>query len=203
MMVVVDGVGGWHKKGVDVSKFSWALANGMGKAFHESPEKGIPWVLQQGHFNATKQVGSATVCLAHLKGNSLLTANLGDSGQAILRSSNDSTSFATHFKSPPMQHSHNHPFQLAWDDSEPLDSVAQRTHTVNKGDIIVLATDGFWDNVWEEQMNETVSLCVQIGMNATDIAKQLVIQAVKHSKNTNSITPWTKDCQVAMGELPK
>lgn len=54
MMVVVDGVGGWHKRGVDVSKFSWALTNGIGKAFHEAADKGIPWMIKEGHTKASQ-----------------------------------------------------------------------------------------------------------------------------------------------------
>lgn len=51
-------------------------------------------------------------------------------------------------------------------------------------------------------MNELTTACVSKGLSATDVARQLVILAVKQSKSTYTVTPWTKDCSVAMGRLP-
>jgi len=98
----------------------------------------------------SKIIGSSTACLVHFDGkNKLHYANLGDSGLILIRNGKRA------FKTQPQQHSFNCPFQLGTDSGdtpEQADTNHDKAIHVEDGDILVLATDGFFDNVTDEQL---------------------------------------------------
>ncbi|KAF9971476.1 Protein phosphatase PTC7 [Actinomortierella ambigua] len=108
------------------------------------------------------EAGSSTACILSLcKRTGILKAsNLGDSAYLLIRDNK------CLYESPSQQHFWNCPYQLTvlppgyqrgsgYVQDLPKDA-AQTTHQLQDGDVIVLATDGFWDNVFTQEAIELV-----------------------------------------------
>ncbi|KAF9430827.1 Protein phosphatase PTC7 [Entomortierella beljakovae] len=177
---VADGVGGWSEVGVDPALFSWALmdnAEAVARITDADIEnidpkntqisKKIPLDAQSildGAYSELVQsgkveAGSSTACILSLcKVTGILRAsNLGDSAFLLIRNNK------CIYESPSQQHFWNCPYQLsvlppgypAAVMDTPKDA-AQTSHQLQDGDVIVLATDGFWDNVFTKEAIELV-----------------------------------------------
>lgn len=102
------------------------------------------------------------------------TLNLGDSGYMILKSEKnfldylkfwkfkDPSPLKKKFKSKEQQYSFNFPYQCGTSgDGTPeqkdlgLDAI-EKEHKVKEYDIIVMASDGVWDNLFEKDIIECV-----------------------------------------------
>ena len=167
-LAVADGVGGWRSKGVDPSQFSRCLMRQAGLAIEQSPGFYVDsftalrkafWGLV-GVWSAGKEkpFGSSTACLVGLNKQTgeLDIANLGDSGCMILRPNGESR-LERIFRTPVQQTRFNAPYQTTLTpDGHVNDQTPLADHTrhadVQPGDLIVLATDGLWDNVWEHEI---------------------------------------------------
>ncbi|KAF2859142.1 protein serine/threonine phosphatase 2C, partial [Piedraia hortae CBS 480.64] len=158
---VTDGVGGWNDEGVDPSVFSHSLC----KAMIGAAQAGInrPQAILQTAYDevmaddAVVAGGStASVAVADAKG-CLETANLGDSGFIIFGPAK-----VMHY-SDPQTHAFNTPYQMAKlpphvrrqhaifggakHFSETPAQAAVEQHRLSHGDIVVIGTDGVWDNL--------------------------------------------------------
>ncbi|KAG0292264.1 Protein phosphatase PTC7 [Linnemannia gamsii] len=181
---VADGVGGWSEVGVDPALFSWALMDNAeavarltdvdqsgpdAKDSQQSAGK-IPLDAQtilDGAYSELVQsgkveAGSSTACILSLckVTGTLRASNLGDSAYLLIRDNK------CIYESPSQQHFWNCPYQLTvlppgYPGAKqhvmdmPKDA-AQTTHQLQDGDVIVLATDGFWDNVFTKEAIELV-----------------------------------------------
>ncbi|KAG0027606.1 Protein phosphatase PTC7 [Podila clonocystis] len=176
---VADGVGGWSEVGVDPALFSWALMdnaeavarqtdvnNGSENKEIENNVLDAQTILDGAYSELVKggkvEAGSSTACilsLCKLTG-TLRASNLGDSAYLLIRDNR------CIYESPSQQHFWNCPYQLtvlppgypgagAHVMDMPKDA-AQTTHQLQDGDVIVLATDGFWDNVFTKEAIELV-----------------------------------------------
>ena len=111
--------------------------------------------------------GGSTACvaIARTDGN-LEVANLGDSGYVQLRAN------AIHHYSDPQTHAFNTPYQLsiippkvlaqtAIFGGTPLSDLPRDStvahHCLHHGDVILLATDGVWDNLYPQDVLKIVS----------------------------------------------
>lgn len=178
---VADGVGGWHEVGYDPSKFSFNLMKTCKRIVEQEfsrnementqiDNKTPIYLLEQSYQslleskNNSLLIGSSTACIIvfHHETNTLHTANLGDSGFVVIRDNK-----VIH-RSQEQQHYFNSPYQIAIlpltnlnsnnnggggnliNDSPNLASV--NSIELNEGDLIVLATDGLWDNLSEAQL---------------------------------------------------
>jgi len=106
------------------------------------------------HVRQQKVQGSATACIVTVSRNNLLFArNLGDSGFMVIRPSAPAA-LQLVARSNEQQSSFNCPYQLAFESSnshEPRDSDAYNVQ-LQAGDIVVLATDGLFDNLFDKQI---------------------------------------------------
>ena len=96
--------------------------------------------------------GSCTATVAVLDGESaaLSTLSLGDSGVVVLRDG------AVVYQSEAQQHEFGRPFQLSSDVCDtPADGIAARIDA-EEGDLVVVATDGLWDNIDVEFLCSTL-----------------------------------------------
>lgn len=154
---VADGVGGWRHYGIDPGVFSSFLMStcerlvSMGK-FKPSEPAGL---LARSYYELleTKQpiLGSSTACVIILnkETSSIYTANIGDSGFVVVRKGE-----VVH-RSNEQQHYFNTPFQLSLPPpghsglvlSDSPESADTSSFGVEDGDVILLATDGVFDNV--------------------------------------------------------
>jgi len=114
------------------------------------------------------KAGSSTACLLTLNASSgvLRSANLGDSGFLIIRSS------SVFYKEPVQTHYFNCPLQLTkYPESEgfndyyldPPSAAAQHETKLRHGDIVVAYTDGLSDNVFPTELVAICSLIARAG----------------------------------------
>ncbi|KAG2486633.1 hypothetical protein HYH03_014689 [Edaphochlamys debaryana] len=157
-MGVADGVGSWSSEDkVDPALYSRDLMRSAARTVEAAEGNvGVRMVLADAHV-AVRHPGSATFCVALLApgSNDLHVANLGDSGVRIFRGGQ------IVFETRAQAHSHNMPYQLACPDEPTCDtdaSVQCDVHCVplQPGDVIVMATDGLYDNVWGDTVREAV-----------------------------------------------
>ncbi|KAM5372843.1 hypothetical protein ACJZ2D_007300 [Fusarium nematophilum] len=168
---VADGVGGWVDSGVDPADFSHGFCDYMALAAHEHQTDAEPPLtarrLMQKGYDAICQdrslrAGGSTACVAIAGADGTLdVANLGDSGFLQLRLN------GVHTYSEPQTHAFNTPFQL----SLVPPSVAARMaafggaqlsdlprdadvtqHSLRHGDVLVFATDGVLDNLFNQDI---------------------------------------------------
>ncbi|KAF9550559.1 Protein phosphatase PTC7 [Mortierella hygrophila] len=183
---VADGVGGWSEVGVDPALFSWALMDNAEAVARltDVDQSGVDAKNSQADHGASQipldaqtildgayselvqsgkvEAGSSTACILSLckVTGTLRASNLGDSAYLLIRDNK------CIYESPSQQHFWNCPYQLTvlppgYPGAKqhvmdmPKDA-AQTTHQLQDGDVIVLATDGFWDNVFSREAIELV-----------------------------------------------
>jgi protein phosphatase PTC7 len=176
---VADGVGGWMDSGVDPADFSHAFCDymaasavaatatmgGTGKPLtaRQLMQKGYEAVCHDRSIKA----GGSTAIVGLLTAEGLLeVANLGDSGFILLRLN------GVHAASEPQTHAFNTPYQLsvvppsmllraaafggAQLMDQPRDAEVTR-HRLRHGDVLVFASDGLWDNLFNQDVLRIVS----------------------------------------------
>ncbi|KAI8089595.1 phosphatase 2C-like domain-containing protein [Halteromyces radiatus] len=102
-------------------------------------------------------VGSTTACIVVLFQDELRVANLGDCGISVIRRNNYI------FRSEEQQHSFNFPYQLGTASFDSPMDAQQFTIKVEEGDILILASDGLFDNLYDDEIMEEVQNCIEQG----------------------------------------
>eukprot|EP00824_Muranothrix_gubernata_P007277 TRINITY_DN19328_c0_g1_i2.p1 TRINITY_DN19328_c0_g1~~TRINITY_DN19328_c0_g1_i2.p1 ORF type:complete len:233 (-),score=16.94 TRINITY_DN19328_c0_g1_i2:29-727(-) len=190
-MGVADGVSSWSKYGVDPSLYCEFLNQDENK-------RNLLEVLER----AAQEVeakGSSTCCLACMDTfqDCLHTLVLGDSGYMILRPENEELKIL--FKSEDQTHSFNSPYQVGtWGDN-PLSAIANK-HYIQDKDIVIMATDGLWDNLYETSIVNVLKPFVQ-GDNFSEkidqAIKNLADSAYQVAYSQNIQTPFQDKAQNA------
>jgi hypothetical protein len=162
---VADGVGGWTESGIDPAHFSNALLH-YATMFAENytsvpaPRTILEHAFEQVKDNAKIEAGSSTACLVRLDAaqGRLSSANLGDSGFVLLRPDPQSAEgrMQVVFSSVPQLYGFNCPYQLAKVphsmqqsgslSNQPSDAALHELD-LQRGDMVMVMTDGFLDNV--------------------------------------------------------
>ncbi|KDO27810.1 hypothetical protein SPRG_07408 [Saprolegnia parasitica CBS 223.65] len=153
---VADGVGGWASKGIDSGAYSRALM----KVCEATPVSNPVARLNAAYEAATVLVdllaaymvpGSSTACVVSLQGSAEITAaNLGDSG--FLHCRQEDSKWTLLFESPPQCHYFNCPLQLGMDSRDQPKHADVTQHTALPNDLILVATDGVFDNLFTEEL---------------------------------------------------
>ncbi|OTB07594.1 hypothetical protein M426DRAFT_317901 [Hypoxylon sp. CI-4A] len=181
---IADGVGGWEDSGVDPADFSHSFCDYMASAAYEHRpdadklsltarslmQRGYDDVCKDGSIHAGGS--TASIAIAGEDGK-LEVANLGDSGFVHLRMN------AVHSYSEPQTHAFNTPYQLSIVPASMLARAAVfggaqlcdypkdadvTQHTLKHGDILVFASDGVWDNLFNQDILRIASrLMVAVG----------------------------------------
>ncbi|KAH0495834.1 hypothetical protein TgHK011_009362 [Trichoderma gracile] len=201
---VADGVGGWVDSGVDPADFSHGFCDYMAAAAYEYPATSDAGpltarkLMQKGYDAICRDpsvaAGGSTACVAVARPEGVLdVANLGDSGFLQLRLN------AVHAYSEPQTHAFNTPFQL----SVVPPSVAARMaafggtqlsdlprdadvahHHLRHGDVLVFATDGVLDNLFNQDILRIASR-VMVKSGAWSMAAN---EAVTVAESLDSLT---------------
>ncbi|KAJ7556109.1 hypothetical protein O6H91_05G068800 [Diphasiastrum complanatum] len=189
---IADGVGGWASVGVDAGQYARELMLQSMVAVRQEPEKCIDpaRVLVKAH-SRTHFRGSSTACILTLSEYGLQAANLGDSGFVIVRNGR------VIFKSTPQQHSFNFPYQLGSESSDPPSAAEVFSLQVKAGDIIVLGTDGLFDNVFDHELKTIVLKSTQAGLGPGATAKELADFARVQAQDPHCETPFSTAAQFA------
>lgn len=149
-VIVADGVGGWARKGVDPSHYSFGIADHIA----QNPDL-AKTTLQQviDSYAAITQkgtMGSTTLLYSRLHENNLQVYNLGDCAVIVIRDGK------TLYASGTQQGRFNYPYQLSVYGQFKPDQAIVTSVPLMKGDIVVSASDGVWDNVFEYEMRKEV-----------------------------------------------
>lgn len=140
---------------------------------------------------------TGTVCCRMLDSTHLEVVNLGDSGLRIIR--DGKIVFATES----LQHGFNMPFQLGSKEFIPYTDVPasalRDVVEVEAGDVVFMASDGFFDNVWDSELARLVkNSCLFDGYEKENcvehMAESLAQAAAGNSKDTTLRTPWSVAC---------
>ncbi|KAG9139550.1 hypothetical protein Leryth_024831 [Lithospermum erythrorhizon] len=189
---VADGVSQWSLEGVDLGKYAHEvmeiareLVSNCCDSPVTSPEEVLNLAVDRAHYT-----GSSTVLISHFDGQQdLHVANIGDSGIIILR--ND----AVCQRSSPMYHVYNFPVLIQKVDGSKL--VEQYTFNLDEGDVVVAATDGLFDNLYEEDIISIVSKSLEANINPKEIAEILAMRAQEVGASTCTRSPFSDEAQAA------
>lgn len=183
---VADGVGGWMDSGVDPADFSHGFCDYMAEAAYQhsqannnnnndaaaAPTALTAKSLMQTGYEAicadpsVPAGGSTAIVSLFDPAGTFEVANLGDSGYIHLRLN------AVHGCSQPQTHAFNTPFQLsvippailrrmqAFGGAQLADlprDADESVHALRHGDVLVFASDGVWDNLFNQDILRIVS----------------------------------------------
>ncbi|KAJ1332798.1 hypothetical protein BSLG_008427 [Batrachochytrium salamandrivorans] len=172
-MGVADGVGGWNEvPGANPALYSLKMMHYTHAEFDKyddmstvddtitdyssvSPKDILSRAYEQVNADAVREsiVGSTTALVAVLRENELRVANVGDCGIMILRA------HKAIFRNEEQQHSFNFPYQLGTVSRDGPSDAQVFTIKVQEGDIVVIGSDGIFDNVFDEEIVEIVGGC--------------------------------------------
>ncbi|OZJ03829.1 hypothetical protein BZG36_03824 [Bifiguratus adelaidae] len=166
---IADGVGGWKGvKGANSALYSRKLMhqcyeelekydNIEDDRFYEYNEADPVMILQRSYEQSSQEareegiLGSTTAIIAILRKDELRIANLGDCGLSIIRN------HEYIFRTEEQQHSFNFPYQLGPNSQDEPGSAEKFTIKLHKNDIIVVGSDGLFDNLFDEDILDEVN----------------------------------------------
>ncbi|KAG2554136.1 hypothetical protein PVAP13_9KG643300 [Panicum virgatum] len=183
---VADGVGQWSFEGINAGLYARELMDGCKKIITETQGATVmrtEEVLAKAADEA-RCPGSSTVLVAHFDGQVLHASNIGDSGFLVIRNGE------VYEKSKPMTYGFNFPLQIEKGD-DPLKLVQEYAIDLQEGDVIVTATDGLFDNVYEEEVAGTVSKSLEADLKPTEIAELLVARAKEVGRRGFGSSPFS------------
>lgn len=214
---VSDGVGGWQESGINPAEYSQTLMEEAKLYFEgqrdvvaaadgvidDSGEVAEVMISSLGALSAahtrTRKPGSATACIIRVdeERGELEASNLGDSGFVIVRDGR------VHFKSPIQEHFFDCPYQLGAapeyvpETDYPSDAMQFREQ-LQSGDVIVLATDGLWDNVAVDSLLDIVNSGVD---DVQGVATRLGELAAEKAQDEEYESPYALEARQAGIEL--
>lgn len=162
---VADGVGGSASEGVDPGLFSREIMRRCHAALSQ-PHDSLSHALQTAAATDLTLGGSSTCLIGRLEApsNVLRVVNLGDSGLMLLRPAMrrfTKGNFAWPrivMRTAEQTHAFNTPYQT---DANDFDAVAsscdELTAVAKEGDVLIAATDGVLDNLFDSQIQNVVA----------------------------------------------
>lgn len=159
------------------------------------PKKLVYEAVTQNHEHGTSTVVVTTIDQTT---KSLRTSMIGDSGYMIIRpKESQENTYELYFKSKEQQHSFNFPFQVGTDGDSPEEALTDE-HPIQKGHIVILGTDGLFDNLYTEEIVDEVNKYLETHkFDAAQLSKALAESAYKISLNTEDITPFAEGARKA------
>jgi protein phosphatase PTC7 len=179
---VFDGVGGWAEEGVDPKIWAQTLAlNAMMSVYDDDDLLTVLNEAYDATLTTGKQGSSTAVMVRHDDGSETLQyINLGDSGVAIYRNGR------LFFETNPQSIGFNYPYQLSSDGAETPDEADRGSVPIKPGDIIVLASDGLWDNLYHVEIAKLIESCT----DSQEMAEKLCVAAYQASNDNNRWAPF-------------
>ena len=185
-LAVADGVGGWESKGVNPRAFADQILIRTYE-FIKSGENNPYYALSAG-FEMTNETGSSTVCVGKMTPDGIFrVANVGDSGFLIIRNEEILLQSSEH------QHQFNFPYQLGRNkygephgEDRPSDAEIYQI-TLEKGDVVVMGSDGLLDNVWPKEILDYIN---KQPKNPIALADGLASMAYHASQQDDNFVPF-------------
>jgi len=162
-------------------------------AAEEGEEAGAaPLAVLVAAHGATQVAGSSTALVLTLRRTTLQAANLGDSGFLLLRGGQ------CLFRSQPQQTGWNAPRQLGMGRSGDRPTSADLVALpVLPGDLVVAATDGLWDNLFDAEVLAVVAAELAAGRGVEGAAKALAEAATLRGRMATADTPFARTARAA------
>jgi protein phosphatase PTC7 len=215
---IADGVGAWKEYGVSASMFSQELMqrahaiimrDRWGGSVEERKTELVE-VLKEAH-RRMESYGSSTALLGVIRDCHLTATSIGDSSLLVLRAVGNRLQKA--YKTREKQHFFNCPFQLAnfpqstelsalppvfkklaafLKSSKPVSDSAADAVTSDfkliQGDILIVATDGLFDNLYKDRILELAQTQVSFNLNPHVLARNLATVLARKAA-TQSLDP--------------
>mmetsp|Transcript_40586 Transcript_40586/g.101519 ORF Transcript_40586/g.101519 Transcript_40586/m.101519 type:complete len:361 (-) Transcript_40586:197-1279(-) len=148
----------------------------------------------------TLSCGASTACVAQIDTTvpgytTLKGVNVGDSGLSVVRRNAEDGALKVVWKTNPQQHFFNCPFQLGGSSPDSPDQAMKFTVPLQTGDLVVVGTDGFYDNVYENQMIDLLEYTKD--QDATAIAQSLVGYARQQQEDPSILVPYGVEAKEA------
>ncbi|CAM9209073.1 unnamed protein product [Laminaria digitata] len=229
---VFDGVGGWGAKGHDPGVFTRGFAQAVAgnitaqrlegaDSLRQSEDEGgrqerfanevdLKQALEHGTRNAPGK-GTCTACVVTFDPvyGTLNGVNIGDSGALLVRRDTRGTPFVA-LRTSTQRHKFNQPYQLGTGSRDKAADAEPFLFYVREGDVVVLATDGLLDNLYEAEILRCISEVSKRDLEVTppalpekllDLAGVLARWAHELSLDKERLTPWEEEA-VAAGVVP-
>ncbi|KAI0507652.1 hypothetical protein KFK09_013779 [Dendrobium nobile] len=189
---VADGVGQWSQEGINAGLYARELMDNCEKFLSEC--KGIseytPSLVLIQSASKANSPGSSTVLIGFFDGQALHVANIGDSGFIVIR---DAHVFK---RSSPMLYGFNFPMQIESGDN-PSKYIETYKVGLDEEDVIVTATDGLFDNLYEKEIADIVSQSLQANLKPAVIAQILALRAQEVGRSATSRSPFADAANAA------
>ena len=199
-MGVADGVGGWERLGIDPGAYSRELM-AQCEAIGAVGNASCMQILTKA-FQKTAIEGSCTCILAKylaLEGR-LDVVSVGDCSMRVVRGGE------VVYKTEVQEHAWNQPYQLShpeFNDADTPDDALEFSFQVMPGDIVVLGSDGLWDNMWDADLLQAVAASDAMRQSydgsgqwqkeAQELAQRLLELAEAHSLDEAYASPFAQE----------
>uniref|UniRef100_A0ACD5WX98 Uncharacterized protein n=1 Tax=Avena sativa TaxID=4498 RepID=A0ACD5WX98_AVESA len=183
---VADGVGQWSFEGINAGLYARELMDSSKKIVTENqgaPGMRTEQVLAMAADEA-RSPGSSTVLVAHFDGQVLHVSNIGDSGLLVIRNGQVYT------QTKPMTYGFNFPLQIE-NGVDPSRLVQNYAIDVQEDDVIVTASDGLFDNVYDQEVATIVAKSLEADLKPTEIAELLAARAKEVGRSGSGRSPFS------------
>lgn len=184
---VADGVGGCADLSIDTGIYARHLMTNAVRSIQDQWPKGAvdPKQVLHAAFWKTEVEGASTACIITLKDNFLHAANLGDSGFIVIRKGK------IVYRSSVQETGFNCPYQLGRLTGYTPQLAKEICVEVRPDDVLVAATDGLFDNVRPDEIENEAMICDREEYPPELMARRLAEVARKKSRLEYSISPFT------------
>ncbi|OUS44093.1 phosphatase 2C-like domain-containing protein [Ostreococcus tauri] len=184
---VADGVGGFNDQGVDPGLYARVLAHEALREIAREGETAAKDAMAAAQ-RETKIPGAATMCVVRLDGDVLRGFRVVRDGRVVGAST-------------AQQHYFNCPYQLAYaelaKDGDSASDAEEFEVKVRVGDIVVLGSDGLFDNVFDEEIaavaTEAYGRASDEASGAGAAAQALVKVARGHAEDKKYDSPYARE----------
>ncbi|KAI6701665.1 hypothetical protein NL676_015989 [Syzygium grande] len=189
---VADGTGKWTMEGTNAGLFAQGLMDNCREMVSATESNALTDpidVIFRGAA-ATRSIGLCTVLIACFDGQVLHVASIGNSGYIIIRDG------MIYKRSSPMVHEFNFPVLMEGGDT-PSELMECYSIELDEGDVIVSATDGLFDNLYEQEIASIVRKSLQSGSSPQDVAELLATRAQEVGQSKSARTPFADAAHAA------
>lgn len=180
---VADGVGGWAKYGIDSGQYAESLMKNAWR--HSLTERNPQHILWHAYSRSQRLPGSATACVVTVHDHRLRSSVVGDCGYVVMRHGDPV------YQSVPQMHRFNLPHQLGYQMDTPERAVSHEM-LLEPDDIIVLGSDGVFDNL---HMDEMVRLVRQAPRQPEALAQHISQAAFFNSLDGAKDSPFAQQAR--------
>ncbi|KAL6633928.1 hypothetical protein ACP70R_026599 [Stipagrostis hirtigluma subsp. patula] len=200
---VADGVGSYRSAGVDAGAFARGLMHSAFLEVLEAPPgtRVCPHTLLERAYERTAALGmpaASTAVVLSLAGGALRWAYVGDSGFAVFRGG------SLLRRSRLQQHRFNCPLQLragAGSTTTVADAEVGEV-PAREGDVVVVGTDGLFDNVTDDELERIVRMGTAMGFSPLNMAEVIAAFAHEAARCTYRDTPYSIEKRKQQGTAP-